>query len=109
MKYYASCLKFSDEIGILKQLADQIFVRKNCQKYFGRVFFLPNPICSVTEREIDCFQGTLFGMTHRVMLTCFLQFSAAEKISLPYGKSKKEYHQTFLPVLAVVKWGNESN
>ena len=30
-------------------------------------------------------------------------FSAAEKISLPYGKSKKENHQTFLPVLAVVK------
>ena len=106
MKYYASCLKFSDEIGILKQFADQIFVRKNCQKYFRRVFFLPNPICSVTEREIDCFQGTLFGMTHRVMLTCFLLL---KKISLPYGKSKKENHQTFLPVLAVVKWGNESN
>ena len=109
MKYHASCLKFSDEIRIPQQFADQIFIRENCQNYFRRVFFLPNPICSVTEREIDCFQGTLFGMTHRVMLTCFLQFSAAEKISLPYGKSKKEYHQTFLPVLAVVKWGNESN
>ena len=36
-------------------------------------------------------------------------FSAAEKISLPYGKSKKKNHQTFLAVLAVGKWGNESN
>ena len=36
-------------------------------------------------------------------------FSAAEKISLPNGTSKTKNHETCLPALAVVKWGNESN
>ena len=87
MKYHASCLKFSDEIRIPQQFADQIFIRENCQKYFRRVFFLPNPICSVTEREIDCFQGTLFGMTHRVMLTCFLLL---KKFHFPTENQKRK-------------------